>query len=62
MVRIAACYYRMNRLDECDAALDKAYNLIRNVYDDAFWNTHNCIEHYRRPYYEMGLDEYKPCI
>ncbi len=62
MIEIAACYFKMNRLEECDTALDKAYRLIRNVYDDEFWNTHNCIEHYRRPYHEMGLDEYKPCI
>ncbi len=62
MVRIAACYFRMNRLDECDAALEKAYQLIRNQFNDETWESYRGIEHYRRPYSEMGLDEYKPCI
>ena len=61
-VRMAACYFRLNRLEECDAALERAYRLIRDVYDDETWETYHGIEHYRRPYHEMGLDAYKPCI
>ena len=62
MVRIAACYFRMNRIEECDVALDKAYQLIRDRFNDETWESYHGIEHYRRPYREMGLDEYKPCI
>ena len=62
MVRIAACYFRMSRLEECDAALDKAYQLIRNRFNDETWESYHGIKHYQRPYREMGLDEYKPCI
>ena len=61
-VRIAACYYKMGRLEECDAALRKAYKLIRDQFTDEFWNTHRTVELYRTPYHQMGLDEYKPCI
>lgn len=61
-VRMAACYFRLNRLEECDAALERAYRLIRDVYDDETWEAYHGIEHYRRPYHEMGLDAYKPCI
>ena len=63
-VKIAACHYKLGRLKECDDALDKAYNFLKNGYSEEMWNNKNdfCMKFYREPYHEFGLDEYKPCI
>lgn len=63
-VKIAACHYKLGRLKECDDALDKAYNFLKNGYSEEMWNNNNdfCMKFYREPYHEFGLDEYKPCI
>ena len=63
MVNIAACLYRLGRVDECDTTLDKAYRMIREAYSDELWE--KCkdirIAEYRKWYDRMGLNEYKPC-
>ena len=62
-IRIAACLYKLGRNDECDAALARAYNLIRGCYTDEQWNKwgEKRLEDYRAVYERMGLNEYKPC-
>lgn len=62
-IRIAACLYKLGRDDECDAALARAYNLIRGCYTDEQWNKwgEKRLEDYRAVYERMGLNEYKPC-
>lgn len=62
-IRIAACLYKLGRNDECDAALARAYNLIRGCYTDEQWNKwgEKRLEDYRAVYECMGLNEYKPC-
>ena len=63
-VKIAACHYKLGRLKECDDALDKAYNFLKNGYSEEMWNNNHdfCMKFYREPYRKFGLDEYKPCI
>jgi transcriptional regulator with XRE-family HTH domain len=62
-IRIAACLYKLGRNDDCDAALARAYNLIRGCYTDEQWNKwgEKRLEDYRAVYECMGLNEYKPC-
>ena len=63
MVNIAACLYRLGRIEECDTTLEQAYRMIREAYSDEFWE--KCkdirIAEYRKWYDRMGLNEYKPC-
>ena len=63
-IAIAGCLYKLGRIEECDAALDKAYHLIRDCYDDDSWE--NCkeqrVKEYREVYYKVELDEYKPLL
>ena len=59
-VKIAACLYKLGRLTECDAALDKALQLLkdhvrRDIRPDFY------LDFFREPYHKYGLDEYKPC-
>ena len=62
-VSIAACLYKLGRINECDTALDKAYHLIRGCFNDDTWK--KCKElrmkEFRNLYNKMGLDEYKSC-
>ena len=60
---LAACLYKLGRNDDCDAALARAYNLIRGCYTDEQWNKwgEKRLEDYRAVYECMGLNEYKPC-
>ncbi len=67
-VNIAACLYKLGRTEECDAALDKGYRLIRDCWDKpecgdrTFENWgHRYLDDYRKRYAEMGLEEYKKC-
>ncbi len=62
-VSIAGCLYRLGRLEECDAALDEAYHLIRDGFSDKEWPPYEAIRmgEYRGTYTRMGLDAYKPC-
>ncbi len=62
-VSIAGCLYRLGRQEECDAALDEAYHLIRDIFSDADWPAWEGIRmgEYRECYARMGLDTYKPC-
>lgn len=62
MVNIAACLYRLGRIEECDATLDRAYRMIREAYSDESWETCKDIRiaEYRKWYDRMGLNEYKP--
>ena len=66
MARLAAagCLYKLGRLAECDAMIDKAYHLIRDFYDDAMWERvkEQRLKEYRAVYHKVGLDAYKPCI
>ena len=60
----AGCLYKLGRLEECDAMMDRAYHLIRDYYSDELWE--KCkdqrMKEYRAVYCKIGLDEYKPCI
>ncbi len=62
-VCIAGCLYRLGRQEECDAALDEAYHLIRDIFSDADWPAWERIRmgEYRECYARMGLDAYRPC-
>ncbi len=62
-VSIAGCLYCLGRLEECDAALDEAYHLIRDIFLDEDWPAWEGIRmgEYRECYARMGLDAYKPC-
>ena len=62
-VKIAACHYKLGNIEECDNALQRAYNFLKDGYSEEIWNNKNdfCIKFYREPYHEFGLDEYKPC-
>ncbi len=66
LARLAAagCLYKLGRLEECDAMMDRAYHLIRDCYDDALWEKckEQRMKEYRWVYCKVGLDEYKPCI
>lgn len=63
VIRMAACLYKLGRLNECDKALDEAYHILRNGIDDEIWEKYSdsYIRDYRNVYTKMGLDEYKPC-
>ena len=59
-VKMAACLYKLGRLTECDAALDKALQLLKDhVRTDIRPDFY--LDFYREPYHKYGLDEYKPC-
>ena len=60
----AGCLYQLGRLEECDAALDKAWHLIRDYYsdDEWEWRKEQRMKEYRWVYHKVCLDEYKPCI
>ena len=66
LARLAAagCLYKLGRLEECDAMMERAYHLIRDCYDDALWEKckEQRMKEYRWVYHKVGLDEYKPCI
>jgi len=66
LARLAAagCLYKLGRLEECNAMMDRAYHLIRDCYDDALWERckEQRMKEYRAVYHKVGLDEYKPCI
>ena len=66
LARLAAagCLYKLGRLEECDAMMDRAYHLIRDCYNDALWEKckEQRMKEYRLVYCKVGLDEYKPCI
>jgi len=66
LARLAAagCLYKLGRLEECDAMMDRAYNLIRDCYDDNTWEEckEQRMKEYRAVYYKVDLNEYKPCI
>ena len=64
MLRIAACLYKLGRLEECDSALDRARRLVQDSFNDEDWEKHGQAlkKQYRDIYNYMGLDEYKPCI
>ena len=60
-VKMAACLYKLGRLTECDAALDKALQLLKDhVRTDIRPDFY--LDFYREPYHKYGLDEYKPCL
>jgi len=60
----AGCLYKLGRLEECDAMIDRAYHLIRDYYDDNLWEKckEQRMKEYRAVYHKVCLDEYKPCI
>ena len=62
-VKIAACCYKLGRLEACEEALERGYRCLREGYGEEFWaaNEEFCMKFYREPYHEFGLDEYKPC-
>ncbi len=62
-VRIAACLYRLGRLEECDKALERAYNLLHDDVSDNLWTKHSAfyLDCLKEKYDEMGLSEYKAC-
>ena len=61
-IAIAGCLYKLGRIEECDAALDKAYHLIRDYYDDDSWESckEQRMKEYSEVYCKVGLDEYRP--
>ena len=62
MLRVAACLYKLGRLEECDAELERSYSLFRGCFvgdNDARFK--GLLRQYREVYEYMGLSEYKPC-
>jgi len=63
MVCVAACLYKLGRLEECDAELDNSYTIFRGCFDkDEVVKFEGLLRQYRELYTRMGLDEYKPCV
>lgn len=64
VVSMAACLYRLGRLDECEKALQKAYQIAVDAHDpeELKEDPDGCFWAYRTAYHKHGLDEYKPCI
>ncbi len=60
----AGCLYKLGRLEECDAMIERAHHLFRDFYDDGMWEKckERIMKDYRSIYHKVGLDEYKPCI
>ena len=63
MLGTAACLYRLGRLAECDAELDKSYTAFCGCFDKTDGaKFENLLRQYRELYTRMKLDEYKPCV
>lgn len=64
VVGIAACLYKLGRLEECDRELEKAYSIPVNYYgeEEISDDLEECLWAYRESYHLHGLDDYKPCI
>ncbi|MBQ7929406.1 MAG: helix-turn-helix transcriptional regulator [Clostridia bacterium] len=60
----AGCLYKLGRLEECDAMMERAYHLIRDYYNDELWEKckEQRMKEYRAVYCKVSLDEYKPCM
>lgn len=64
VVAIAACCYKLGKLNECEKALDKAYRILTDYYEPEWFEANQewCMEAYRSAYHRFGLDDYKKCI
>ncbi len=64
MVRMARCLYKLYRLEECDAALEKGYHRMRDCWreEEGEAKGQQFLEnYYRNIYSQMGLDAYRVC-
>jgi len=63
MVCVAACLYKLDRLEECDAELDRSYGLFCGCFDSKENPKFDgLLRQYRELYARMRLDEYRPCV
>ena len=60
-LEIAGCLFKLGRIEECGAAVDRAYHILSTVYGDDEKNRAKLMKQYRKTYREFGLEEYKPC-
>lgn len=55
--RIAACYKKLGRIDECDKAVDKAYEIISSAWSDFDKNKDYYMQYFYESFREYGLEE-----
>ena len=62
MLCTAACLYRLGRLAECDAELERSYSLFCACFDQTEGpRFESLLRQYRELYSRMKLEEYRPC-
>lgn len=62
-LKIAACFFNLGKIDECENAIKRAYDILSLGYGEEFVkNPEEFLSEYRKTYAEYGLERYKPCI
>lgn len=61
-LEMAGCLLKLERTEECGAAIEKAYDIISHAWDDDFEKEYDDImKQYRKTYREFDLEAYQAC-
>ncbi|MBQ4574369.1 MAG: helix-turn-helix transcriptional regulator [Clostridia bacterium] len=64
VVEMAACYYRLGRIEDCERALERAYSIAVESHGKEYFEANRdiCLQAYREAYRETGLEEFRACV